>query len=175
MSYLHIGTRRMLSLSIITILVKLASLAAVLAFVHGPDDALRFALLNFGANGLIALANFGLNVKKLPLALPTRTALAARFRRSLPFATTVFLALALERFDVFLVEDLLGARGAGLYGCPVRIAQAMVHVVAAVGAVFFAEVVATKTREELSRDAHLGLWVMLAIALPLAGMAPYAA
>ncbi len=168
MSFVHVGTSRMFSLSVLTISVKLVSLGSILLCVHTPDDLILFALLYFGANGAIGLGNFLLNARRFPLMRPTLTALKTRFTLSLPFAVTAFLSLSLERYDVFVIEHLLGPTGAGLYSGPVRIAQAMVNVVSVIGMVFFAEVVGTKDKEALTRHVNLACWAMLALLLPLA-------
>lgn len=168
-SFVHIGTSRMLSLSILTITVKLASLAMILLFVETPADLMKFALLYFGTNGVIALGNFVINVRRFPLVRPDGSALKRRFVASLPYAVTGFLLLALDRYDVFVVEHFLGATGSGLYGGPVRIAQALANVVGSVGMVFFSEVVTTKDKDSLTRHVSLASWALFALLLPIVG------
>ncbi len=167
LQFVHLGTSRMLSLMIVTIIVKLASLAAVVLLVHGPDDAIRFAVLNFGANAAIAVGNFALNARRFPIKPPTRAAVLRRFRASLPFALTVILMMALERYDFLIVEHLLGERGAGLYGGPLRLVQALLQVVGMIGAVFLGELVATRTRADFTRHVNVGLWAMYALLAPV--------
>lgn len=167
MSFVHVGTSRMLSLSLLTILVKLVSLASIFVVVKTPNDLLPFALLYFGANGVIALGNFALNVRRFPFVKPSPGALRRRFAKSLPYAVTGILLLALDRYDVFVVEHFLGAAGSGLYGGPVRIAQALANVIGSISMVFFSEVVATKDKESLTRHVALASWVLLALLLPV--------
>jgi O-antigen/teichoic acid export membrane protein len=167
LSFVHIGTSRMLSLSVLTISVKILSLVAILLCVRGPEDLMTFALLYFGANGLTALANFLFNVRRYPLAWPDREALTQRFKASLPFAATAFLMLALDRYDIFVVEAFRGTTGSGLYGGPLRIVQALGNVLSSIGMVFFSEVVATKDKASLTRHVSLACWAMFALLLPL--------
>ena len=167
MSFVHIGTSRMLSLSVLTILVKLLSLGSILLLVDGPNDLLPFALLYFGANGVISASNFLLNVRRFKLVWPEAAALKRRFKASLPFAVTGCLSLALDRYDVFVVEHFLGPAGSGLYGGPVRIAQALANVLGSIGLVFFAEVVATKDKESLTRHVSLAIWALFALLMPI--------
>jgi len=168
MSYVHIGTRRMLSLSVLTIAVKLLSLTAVLVCVRTPDDLILFALLYFGANGLIGLGNFIINVRRFGWCRPTAIGLKQRFYGSAPFAFMVLLMMILERYDVFFIENLLGPTGAGLYLGTARIVQALANVAIAVSAVFFSEIVATESPESLTQHAYLGLWVLCALLMPVA-------
>ncbi len=167
MSFVHIGTSRMLSLSVLTILVKLLSLGSILLWVKGPDDLLTFALLYFGANGVISASNFLLNVRRFRLVRPEAAALRRRFKASLPYAVTGCLSLALDRYDVFVVERFLGAAGSGLYGGPVRVAQALSNVIGSIGMVFFSEVVATKDKESLTRHVSLAIWALFALLMPV--------
>ena len=168
MSYVHVGTGKVLALSVIIIAVKLLGLALIPMLVHGPADRTLFALLYFGSNGVIGIANFVYNVRRFPLLMPARAALKRRFLAALPFAVTVALTMGLDRYDGFVIEHLFGEEGVGLYGGTVRIVQAIGSVVTAIGMVFFAEVVTTKDAESLTRHVNLGLWAILALILPMA-------
>jgi O-antigen/teichoic acid export membrane protein len=173
LSFVHVGTSRMAALSGIIIAVKVVSLAAVLVFVRGPEDVLAFTLLYFGANGVIGIANFLFNVRRWPPPRPTLAALEARFVATIPYALTAVLLMALDRWDVFVVENLLGARGAGLYGGPVRIAQALSNVVTAMSLVFLAESVSARGKADRAQHVRLGLWAMWALTFPMAAGAPF--
>ena len=168
MSFVHVGTQRMMSLSLLTVGVKILSLGAIFLAVRGPDDQLAFALLYFGANGIIGLGNFLLNIRRFPLTWPDRASLLRRFWGAAPYAALVLGVMAFERFDVLAVERLLGTTGAGLYGGPIRVVQSLANLVTAIGLVFFAEIVGASDSKRLTERAHLGLWAMLALVLPTA-------
>jgi O-antigen/teichoic acid export membrane protein len=167
LSYVHIGTSRMLSLAMLTIVVKLMSLFSAVAFVHGPQDAVLYAVLTFGANSILAMANFFLNIRQFPVVWPDRAALVRRFKASLPFALTVLLLMGLERYDLFIIERLLGEHGAGLYAGPLRLVRALVQVAGVISTVFVGELVATKSQEDFTRHVNAGLWAMYAVLAPV--------
>lgn len=167
LTFVHLGTSRMLPLVFLTSATKLASLACVLIFVQGPADAILYSVLNFGANSVIALANFTINVRRYGIAMPSRGALLLRFRRCLPYALTVILMVLLDSFDVFIVERHFGKQGVGLYSGAGRLVIALMQVVGTIGAVFIGELVATRSREEFTRHVNAGLWSMYALVAPV--------
>lgn len=167
MNYVHVGTQRMLSLSMLSVIAKTVSLVLVLSLVRDPSDAITYALITFGANALISLATFWLNAKRFPISLPSRADLKQVFRIAAPFGVTALLVMATERFDMFVVEWELGLVAAGLYAGALRVFRSLQPFVQMLGNVFFSEMVSVETDEGFYEHVRLSLWSTLAISLPL--------
>ena len=167
LSFVLVGRQRVFQLSMITVGVKILSLILILTLVQDKEDALLYAVLTMATNGLISVMTLFTVIRQHPLSMPTAKALYLRLVAAAPFALTLILLVLLERFDVLYVESVKGAVGAGLYGGPVRVVQSLVPLVAAVGNVFFSEIVGTDDQEAVRRCAQLGLWVKLLLVMPI--------
>jgi O-antigen/teichoic acid export membrane protein len=168
MHFVHVGSGRMVSLSVIVILLKLLILGAILYLVHEPEDATLYAVLSVGANGLIAVMTFIYNFKRYPLSLPSWRSLVGRFTKSLPFALLYFWSVAWLTFDLVIAEHFFGRDGAAMYGANLRMVAAVVNLLNAVCLVFFSEVVGSKSREELSKLVNISILAVFMISLPVA-------
>ena len=168
MGYVHIGQRRILSAAVIQMLMKAISLVVIIFFVHDGDDTILFAVLYFGANGLISLGTFFHNIRFIELRLPSRAALWRRFRSTLPFAFLSLWGMLLYRYDLFVVEHFGTDDTYGLYSGAQRIAQSVRALLFGLQMVFLAEAVNSNSKSELTRIVHMGLFGGLLFTLPMA-------
>ncbi len=167
MNYVHVGTQRMLSFSVLSVIAKTISLILVFSFVRDPEDAILYALITFGANAIVSLGTFWLSAKRFPISLPSRADLVQVFKIAAPFGITALLVMATERFDMFVVEWQLGLAAAGLYAGALRVFRSLQPFVQMLGTVFFSEMVSVDEENGFYEHVRLSLWSMLAIALPL--------
>lgn len=168
MTYVHMGTQRLRSLTVLMTSVKIASLVAIYVFISSPQDIALFAVLSFGINGLISLATVALNAKLIKLRWPARSTMKRVFLQSAPFALVSFLLLLSERIDFLAVGYYLPHTAAGLYTGAMRIPQAIFPLVAAIANVFFSESVGESSRASLTSHARTALWLGVGLTLPIA-------
>lgn len=169
MTSVHIGTQRMFSVSVLSTVARLASLAAIVLLVRGDGDAVVYAVLSLGAGSLVSLGTFVLSVRRYGLSGPRWGLLAGWFRKSAPFALVFAFMVAIDRFDMLLVERFFGVDGAGIYAAPWRMAHALMPVIGTIAVVFLSELIPIGDSAEFTRHVELGLWAVLAVIVPIAG------
>ena len=167
MSWVHIGQRKMISSAMITIGAKLVSLVAILVLVKDESDILLFSLIFFGANGLISVGTFAYTAKRLKLRMPTLQNLKKRFVVSLPYSLLALWTYLLARYDLYIVESQFDAETYGLYSGAKRIVISLGALVASLQLVFLAEVVNSKSREDLTSIVNLAVWAGMLVVLPI--------
>lgn len=154
-------------LSFISIAAKTLSLVAIFALVRTEQDAGVYTFSTMSANALIAILTFWIAIRRVGWTWPTFKQLGQAFRGSLPYAISFFLLIALERFDLSLVEHYMGTEGAGAYGGPLKIAQSILPVAAMVTTVFFAEILGVYETESFLRHLRAGIRVAILIVSPI--------
>lgn len=167
MYYVHVGTQRMLSLSVMSVIAKTISLVLILVFVRKPEDAILYAAISFGANAIVSLGTLWISAKRFPISPPSRRDLVQVFQMALPFGVTALLVMAAERFDMFVVEWKLGLVAAGLYAGALRVFRSLQPFVNMLSTVFFSEMVAVDNDESFYEHVRLSFWSSLAIAFPV--------
>lgn len=167
MTFVLVGMQRMTSFIKISVLAKSISLICVLLFIHDSDDAVLFAVLSFGANGLVSLGTCFLSMRIFPRIFPDRSKIKSYFIQSIPLGFSYILIYFFDRIDYAIVEPLLGMKGVGLYAGPKRIQQSLLPVITMVGTIFFSEMVLQKGKKALTEHVYFGLQVMLIIILPI--------
>lgn len=167
MTYVWVGTQRMLQLSILSVIAKTIGLAAVLTLVRDPNDALFYAGVTLAANGIISLVTLVGTLRRYPRTQED-TSFRALLRASAPYGVTIAFVVLNERFDMFAVEALLGLTAAGLYAGALRLMKSLQPFVYTLSNIFFSEMVAVRDEESLQTHVKWSLAAMLAITCPLA-------
>ncbi|MEY4631759.1 MAG: hypothetical protein RIQ81_1879 [Pseudomonadota bacterium] len=167
MSGLLLALQKNALVSLSMVAGKLASIAGIWWLVQSPEDSVAFVVITNGANAVVGTCTFLLSWKILGLRLPRMTRVVESFNRAAPFAGATMLLVALERFDLAIVEHHLGSTGAGWYSGPARLVQSITPLIAAISAVFFSEMIAIFDTKELRRHLRVSLLAMMSILLPV--------
>ena len=154
-------------IGILSIVAKTLSLLLTFALVQSEQDAGIYTFITMAANAMISLGTFVIVLRKIGWKSPTKKQLVSAFCGALPFASSFFLLIALERFDVFIVEAFCGAAGVGANGGPLKIAQSILPVAAMATTVFFAEMLGVYEPESMMRHLRAGIRVAILIVSPI--------
>lgn len=154
-------------IGILSILAKTLSLVLTIVLVQSEQDAGVYTFIAMAANAIISIGTFTIVLRKIGWCTPTKKQMLSAFFGALPFASSFFLLIALERFDVFMVESFSGAAGVGAYGGPLKIAQSVLPVAAMVTTVFFAEMLGVYDTESMMRHLRAGLRVAILTVSPI--------
>lgn len=153
---------------------KLASLAGIWWLVQSPADSVAFVTITNGANAIVGTGTFLISLKLLGVRIPRRGQIWQMFTQAAPFAGATLLLVALERFDLAIVEHFQGSQGAGLYSASSRLVQSITPLIAAISTVFFSEMIAIFDVQEIRRHMRLSVLSTMAILLPVTAGAWFA-
>jgi O-antigen/teichoic acid export membrane protein len=154
-------------LSSISIFVKIATFTGILFFVNGPQDAKLYTGLILGSNAAISIATLVASILFIGIRLPTLDSMREAFKSSLPFSISFALMIAVERFDLFLVDSQLGVEGIAHYAGPARLAQSLIPIAGMVSTVFLAEILSKRGDEKLTDYVAAGCRLAFLALVPL--------
>lgn len=166
--FVFVATQRLMSITSVLIAVKLLSATAIILLVDSPNDAVLYTMLFLGGNACVSLVGFVAVASRIGLSFPSRAQLVAVFQQALPYALTPIILLSGERIDILLAGRFLGGVGAGLYAVPARLVGSLTNMAAAIGRVFFSELVAKNDIEHFTKLVRLEVFSVAALLLPIA-------
>ena len=166
MLWVHIAVQKLARINIFIGLGRILSLSLVLILVKNPEDAILFAGLTLGSNAVINLLSFFDSHLMHPMERPSWQRIKNIFRKSIKFACVLGLATFMDRIDVVLVERFSGITGAGIYTGPARIAHSLFQIGNAIIMAFFSEMVVLKGKSYLQEHLKLGIWALSSLMGP---------
>jgi len=166
--YVLSGTQRLDVYIIFSIIFKVISLICILTFVETPDDLLLYVLFSYGFNGLIGLATFLYAKSKYHISLPNRADAIHLFKKALPFGVCSILLMVSDRLELFVIEIMTDPLSLGYYTGVLRVQQSILPLIAAIGSIFFSEMVSSDSRKSLTTHARLTVTAIYFVLFPVA-------
>ncbi len=154
-------------LSLISIIAKLLSVAAVFSLIQSPDDATLFVIITNAVNAVIAVTSFVVAVKLVGLSMPKLVDVKAALSAATPFAIAILMFLIVDRFDLYLVEKNLGSTATGLYSSASKLIGSITPITAAISGVFYSEMLALSDSKSIERLINASLFWVISVIAPL--------
>ncbi len=162
-----VAVQKSVFISVPMITGKLASLVAIWWFVQNSADTVAYVVITSAANAVVGASTFVLGWKLLGIRQPDVKEMVQAFRTAAPFAGAGILLVALERFDLAIVEHHLGTTGAGWYSGPTRLLLSITPLAATISSVFYSEMLAVFDPHEIRRHFRFAVLATMAIMLPI--------
>jgi PST family polysaccharide transporter len=167
MLYVGIGMQNLHKLNVVQALIRLTSLAGILIWVKSPQDATLYASLLLGANTCFAIYTGYVAMRLFPLTRPNWLEMQQLFVKSSKFAGITFLAISLERFDVFIAEHFFGTAAMGLYAAPSRLGHSTNQLAMAISMIFFSEMIGVSDQNTFTKHVHSAVYAILGVLAPV--------
>ena len=167
LEFYFIGTQKLIAMHILLVIGKLSIFAAVVSFVHFPEDVLAFTTITYGINIFNAIVSYIYASKQLGLILPRLKGAAKVFKQSVPYGVFFVLMILTERIDVLIVEWIGGSEAVGVYSPALRLYMSIYTSIIAVGAVFYSESSAKDNAVGASNLIRQGFLTLFVISLPV--------
>jgi O-antigen/teichoic acid export membrane protein len=165
-AWVLMARQKMFLLSILSIIAKFGSLAAILKFIHSPDDTVKFVVITNLANSFISLSSFVIALNLIGIQFPSIDKVRDAFKKATPFAVSTLLMMLMERYDLFLVERNLGSIQTGIYSAASKLVASFSPVIWMVTAVFYSEMIGKPDRDSIVRHLSAAIFWSCAVIGP---------
>lgn len=171
-TYFLVARQKVWVYSSISIFVKLSSVFLIFAFVNKESDALMYAALTLAANSCISIFTFiyvFINYVR-PIKLSDRIPFRRIIKSSFSFSVLLVLSFFLDKYDILLVQTILGEYSVGLYSAAQKLSISIYGIIAVIYTVFHSESLGANSAQNsnsLNRNTTLSIYAMLWVLIPI--------
>jgi O-antigen/teichoic acid export membrane protein len=165
-----LARQKMAVISGVSIVARLFSVVAVYALVAESSHAVRFVVISCAANSLISVASFLVTARDIGISLPDWKIVIRSLRLAAPYAVLLLLLMALDRFDLYLVERDFTLSETGIYSAAAKLVGSMVPIITSVTSVFYSEMIAHEKSEDIFRHLRASVFWVLSITAPIVAL-----
>jgi O-antigen/teichoic acid export membrane protein len=166
-TWILVAKQKLAVFSLISMVTKVLSIAAILAFIQTPEDVVNFVVITTLINAIIAVSSFIVGVRLIGFSTPKWAQVRSSLIAASPFALAVVMFVILDRFDLYLVEKYFGVMPTGLYSAASKLVGSITPIIAAVSGVFYSEMLAQSDSESVERLVKASLFWIMSILSPV--------